>query len=145
MIALIQRVSEAHVSIGQQIVASIETGILVLVAIQAEDTSKQIERMADRVMNYRIFPDNAGKMNLSLVDVGGGVLFVPQFTLIADTRRGNRPSFGKNINPETGQQLFKQLLDYSNSQYNNVQHGEFGADMQVSLVNDGPVTFWLEN
>ena len=145
MIALIQRVSEAHVSIGQQTVASIETGILVLVAIQAEDTSKQIERMADRVMNYRIFPDNAGKMNLSLVDVGGGVLFVPQFTLIADTRRGNRPSFGKNINPETGQQLFKQLLDYSNSQYNNVQHGEFGADMQVSLVNDGPVTFWLEN
>lgn len=145
MIALIQRVSEAHVSIGQQTLASIETGILVLVAIQAEDTSKQIERMADRVMNYRIFPDNAGKMNLSLVDVGGGVLFVPQFTLIADTRRGNRPSFGKNINPETGQQLFKQLLDYSNSQYNNVQHGEFGADMQVSLVNDGPVTFWLEN
>ena len=145
MIALIQRVSEAHVSIGQQTVASIETGILVLVAIQAEDTSKQIERMADRVMNYRIFPDNAGKMNLSLVDVGGGVLFVPQFTLIADTRRGNRPSFGKNINPETGQQLFKQLLDYSKSQYNNVQHGEFGADMQVSLVNDGPVTFWLEN
>lgn len=145
MIALIQRVSEAHVNIGQQTVASIETGILVLVAIQAEDTSKQIERMADRVMNYRIFPDNAGKMNLSLVDVGGGVLFVPQFTLIADTRRGNRPSFGKNINPETGQQLFKQLLDYSKSQYNNVQHGEFGADMQVSLVNDGPVTFWLEN
>ena len=145
MIALIQRVSEAHVSIGQQTVASIETGILVLVAIQAEDTSKQIERMVDRVMNYRIFPDNAGKMNLSLVDVGGGVLFVPQFTLIADTRRGNRPSFGKNINPETGQQLFKQLLDYSKSQYNNVQHGEFGADMQVSLVNDGPVTFWLEN
>ena len=145
MIALIQRVSEAHVSIGQQTVARIETGILVLVAIQAEDTSKQIERMVDRVMNYRIFPDNAGKMNLSLVDVGGGVLFVPQFTLIADTRRGNRPSFGKNINPETGQQLFKQLLDYSNSQYNNVQHGEFGADMQVSLVNDGPVTFWLEN
>ena len=132
-------------NIGQQTVASIETGILVLVAIQAEDTSKQIERMADRVMNYRIFPDNAGKMNLSLVDVGGGVLFVPQFTLIADTRRGNRPSFGKNINPETGQQLFKQLLDYSKSQYNNVQHGEFGADMQVSLVNDGPVTFWLEN
>jgi D-tyrosyl-tRNA(Tyr) deacylase len=145
MIALIQRVSEAHVRIGQQTVASIETGILVLVAIQAEDTSKQIERMADRVMNYRIFPDNAGKMNLSLVDVGGGVLFVPQFTLIADTRRGNRPSFGKNINPETGQQLFKQLLDYSKSQYDNVQHGEFGADMQVSLVNDGPVTFWLEN
>ena len=145
MIALIQRVSEAHVSIGQQTVARIETGILVLVAIQAEDTSKQIERMVDRVMNYRIFPDNAGKMNLSLVDVGGGGLFVPQFTLIADTRRGNRPSFGKNINPETGQQLFKQLLDYSNSQYNNVQHGEFGADMQVSLVNDGPVTFWLEN
>jgi D-tyrosyl-tRNA(Tyr) deacylase len=145
MIALIQRVSEAHVSIGQQTVASIETGILGLVAIQAEDTSKQIERMADRVMNYRIFPDNAGKMNLSLVDVGGGLLFVPQFTLIADTRRGNRPSFGKNINPETGQQLFKQLLDYSKSQYNNVQHGEFGADMQVSLVNDGPVTFWLEN
>ena len=145
MIALIQRVSEAHVDISHQTVASIQRGILALVAIQAKDTTKHIARMADRVLNYRIFPDNAGKMNLSLMDIGGGVLFVPQFTLIADTQRGNRPSFSKNISPVAGQQLFEQLLDYSNTQYNNVQHGIFGADMQVSLINDGPVTFWLEN
>ena len=145
MIALIQRVTTAQIEIHHKTVASIEHGILALVAIQAEDTARQIERMADRVMNYRIFPDNAGKMNLSLMDVKGGVLFVPQFTLIADTKRGNRPSFGKNVSLEAGQQLFKQLIDYSKTQYNNVQHGVFGADMQVSLVNDGPVTFWLEN
>ena len=145
MIALIQRVTTAQIEIHHKTVASIEHGILALVAIQAEDTARQIERMADRVMNYRIFPDNAGKMNLSLMDVKGGVLFVPQFTLIADTKRGNRPSFGKNVSSEAGQQLFKQLIDYSTTQYNNVQHGVFGADMQVSLVNDGPVTFWLEN
>lgn len=145
MIALIQRVAEAQVDINNQQIARIETGILALVAIQAEDNTKQIERMADRVMNYRIFPDNAGKMNLSLVDISGGLLWVPQFTLIADTHRGNRPSFGNNLRPEVGQQLFEQLLDYSKTQYTNVQHGVFGADMQVSLVNDGPVTFWLEN
>ena len=101
--------------------------------------------MVNRIMNYRIFPDNAGKMNLSLMNVGGGVLFVPQFTLIAETNRGNRPSFGKNVSSEVGQKMFTQLLDYAKTQYNNVQHGVFGADMQVSLVNDGPVTFWLEN
>ena len=145
MIALIQRVAEAHVDINHKTVARINTGIVALVAVQAGDSSKQIERMADRVMNYRIFPDNAGKMNHSLVDINGGLLFVPQFTLIADTNRGNRPSFGKNISPDTGQQLFNQLLDYSKTQYNNVQHGVFGADMQVGLVNDGPVTFWLQN
>jgi D-tyrosyl-tRNA(Tyr) deacylase len=145
MIALVQRASRAQVDINHKTVARIDAGILALVAIQSEDTARQIERMANRVMNYRIFPDNAGKMNLSLMDVKGGLLFVPQFTLIADTKRGNRPSFGKNVSSEVGEQLFKQLIDYSKTQYNNVQHGVFGADMQVSLVNDGPVTFWLEN
>ncbi|MEM7027794.1 MAG: D-aminoacyl-tRNA deacylase [Pseudomonadota bacterium] len=145
MIALIQRVLTAHVTINNQIVASIESGVLAFVAIQASDTPKQVNLMADRIMNYRIFPDNAGKMNLSLLDVGGGVLFVPQFTLIADTRRGCRPSFSNNVSSEMGQQMFNQLLDYTKTKYNNVKHGLFGADMQVSLVNDGPVTFWLEN
>ena len=145
MIALIQRVSSAHIDIEGETLARIGTGVLALVAIQANDTPVQIERMANRIMNYRIFPDNAGKMNLSLMDTGGGVLFVPQFTLIAETNRGNRPSFGKNVSSEVGQKMFTQLLDYAKTQYNNVQHGVFGADMQISLVNDGPVTFWLEN
>ena len=145
MIALIQRVSSAQVDIDDETVATIKAGVLALVAIQEGDTDKQIERMANRIMNYRIFPDNAGKMNLSLMDVGGGVLIVPQFTLIADTTRGNRPSFSNNVSTEVGKQMFMQLLDYAKTQYNNVQHGVFGADMQVSLVNDGPVTFWLEN
>ncbi|MEM8843665.1 MAG: D-aminoacyl-tRNA deacylase [Pseudomonadota bacterium] len=145
MIALIQRVSSAQVIIEGSVVASIETGALALVAVQQDDSQKQVERMVNRIMNYRIFPDNAGKMNLSLIDVEGGLLFVPQFTLIADTTRGNRPSFSKNVSPELGQQMFKQLLEYAKTQYCHVQHGVFGADMQVSLVNDGPVTFWLEN
>ena len=145
MIALIQRVSSAQVDISNETVAKIGIGVLALVAVQPDDTIKQIKRMSNRIMNYRIFPDNAGKMNLSLMEIGGGVLFAPQFTLIADTARGNRPSFGNNVSPEVGQQMFTQLIDYAKTQYNNVQHGVFGTDMQVSLVNDGPVTFWLEN
>lgn len=144
MIGLIQRVSSGKVTIDNQTVATIQTGIVALVAVQSNDTTEKCERLLERIMNYRIFPDNADKMNLSLLDIGGGLIIVPQFTLVADTTRGNRPSFGKNVPAEVGKHHFEQLIAHAKKEYNNVQHGIFGADMQVTLTNDGPVTFWLE-
>lgn len=144
MIGLIQRVSAGQVNIGNNTVAKIDTGIVALVAVQTGDTTKECERLFHRIMNFRIFPDNADKMNLSLLDNHGGLIIVPQFTLVADTKRGNRPSFGKNVSTEIGKQYFQQLITHAKKEYNNVQHGVFGADMQVTLTNDGPVTFWLE-
>lgn len=144
MIGLIQRVSSGQVTIDNQIVAKIQIGIVALVAVQSSDTTEKSERLFERIMNYRIFPDNADKMNLSLLDIGGGLIIVPQFTLVADTTRGNRPSFGKNVPAEVGKHHFEQLIAHAKKEYNNVQHGIFGADMQVTLTNDGPVTFWLE-
>ena len=144
MIGLIQRVSSGQVTIDNQIVAKIQIGIVALVAVQSSDTIEKGERLFERIMNYRIFPDNADKMNLSLLDIGGGLIIVPQFTLVADTTRGNRPSFGKNVPAEVGKHHFEQLIAHAKKEYNNVQHGIFGADMQVTLTNDGPVTFWLE-
>ncbi len=144
MIGLIQRVTAGQVSIDDQTVACIETGIVALVAVQSDDTTKKCLCLFERIVNYRIFPDNADKMNLSLLDIQGGLILVPQFTLVADTARGNRPSFGKNVPVEFGKQYFEQLITYAKKEYNNVQHGVFGADMQVTLTNDGPVTFWLE-
>jgi D-tyrosyl-tRNA(Tyr) deacylase len=144
MIGLIQRVSVGQVSINNQLVASIDTGIIALVAVQSGDTFEKCQRIFERILNYRIFPDNADKMNLSLLDINGGLIIVPQFTLVADTTRGNRPSFGKNVSAEVGKQFFEQLIAHAKKEYNNVQHGVFGADMQVTLTNDGPVTFWLE-
>lgn len=144
MIGLIQRVSTGQVKIDGQVVAKIETGIVALVAVQSGDTEEKGKRLLQRIMNYRIFPDNADKMNLSLLDIDGGLILVPQFTLVADTTRGNRPSFGKNVPAEVGKEAFEQLITHAKKEYNNVQHGVFGADMQVTLNNDGPVTFWLE-
>ncbi len=144
MIGLIQRVSSGQVTIDNQSVAKIDMGIVALVAVQSGDTREKSARLFERIMNYRIFPDNADKMNLSLLDIHGGLIIVPQFTLVAETTRGNRPSFGKNVPADVGKQHFELLIAHAKKEYNNVQYGVFGADMQVSLTNDGPVTFWLE-
>jgi len=144
MIALLQRVSAAQVEIDQRCVAKIEQGILALVAVQAHDTPVEIERCCERILNYRIFEDEKGKMNMSLHDMQAGLLLVPQFTLLANTNKGNRPSFSHNVCAETGQQYFQHLIDYAQKHHPYVQQGHFGADMQVSLTNDGPATFWLE-
>ena len=144
MIALIQRVLSGHVEVNQQPIASIGRGIVALIAIQPGDDMNHVKKLSQRILNYRIFSDNMGKMNLSLLDIEGEIILVPQFTLLADTTRGNRPSFSGNLSPDEGNKIFQQLIDYSKQQYNKVQHGEFGADMQVSLINDGPVTLWLE-
>ncbi len=144
MIALIQRVSQASVDVEDQRIAQIDRGIVALVAVQASDSTDQYKRQVQRIINYRIFPDNVGKMNVSLLNVNGGLILVPQFTLLADTSRGNRPSFSNNVAPEEGNKIFDQLITHAKQEYSNVQNGIFGADMQVSLINDGPVTLWLE-
>jgi D-aminoacyl-tRNA deacylase len=143
MIALIQRVLRAAVSIADQEVGAIGPGMLALVAVVSEDDAMSVERMAERLLDYRIFSDAAGRMNLSLRDTGGGLLLVPQFTLAADTTRGNRPSFGPAAEPRQAQALFAALLERAHALHSPVATGQFGAHMQVSLVNDGPVTFWL--
>ena len=140
MIALIQRVTAASVTVGGQTVGEIGPGILALVGVERGDGEAQAERLAQKVLAYRIFPDAAGKMNLSLRDTGGELLAVPQFTLVADTNSGTRPSFSSGATPEAGMRLFRKFLDYSKAKAN----GRFGAHMKVSLVNDGPVTFWLQ-
>jgi D-tyrosyl-tRNA(Tyr) deacylase len=145
MITIIQRVTTAHVAVDNHIVGKIDTGIMALVAVEKEDSEKQAERLLERILNYRIFPDEAGKMNLSLKDIGGGLLLVPQFTLAADTQKGNRPSFTSAAPPEHGKKLFGYLQDLALTRYPSVQFGRFGADMQVVLVNDGPVTFTLRS
>lgn len=144
MIGLIQRVSAGQVLINDQCIAKIQRGIVALVAVQRGDTDDKGKRLLERILNYRIFPDNADKMNLSLLDIDGGLIIVPQFTLVADTARGNRPSFGKNVSAEEGKKQFEQLIAYAKTEYSLAQQGVFGADMQVTLTNDGPVTFWLE-
>ena len=144
MIGLIQRVASASVEIEQQCVAEIEVGIVALIAVQAHDDEQNVQRLLRRMISYRIFPDQSGKMNLSVQDIAGGVLLVPQFTLIADTSTGNRPSFGHNVSAQFGQKMFSKLLEFAHNEYAHVKQGQFGADMQVALQNDGPVTFWLE-
>ena len=143
MIALIQRVAEAAVSVGGESVATIGAGILALVGVERDDGEPEAERLAERVLGYRIFPDAQGRMNRSLLEAGGALLAVPQFTLVADTRKGMRPSFSSGAAPEKGRQLFERFVDFARQQV-NLQTGRFGADMRVSLVNDGPVTFWLQ-
>jgi D-tyrosyl-tRNA(Tyr) deacylase len=145
MITIIQRVTAAHVAVDNQIIGQIETGIMALVAVEKEDGERQAERLLERILNYRIFPDEAGKMNLSLKDIEGGLLLVPQFTLAADTQKGNRPSFTSAAPPEHGKKLFGYLQDLALNLYPSVQFGRFGADMQVALINDGPVTFTLRS
>ncbi len=144
MIGLIQRVTEAKVEVDNSTVAQIGRGILALIGVEKQDDSATARRLAQRIIQYRIFPDADGKMNLSLQDTGGELLLVPQFTLPADTRKGNRPSFSSAAPPETGQRLFLELADLARETHGQVQTGEFGANMQVSLTNDGPVTFWLQ-
>jgi D-tyrosyl-tRNA(Tyr) deacylase len=143
MISIIQRVNSAKVTVNNKDIAKIDTGIMALVAVEKEDTQKDAERLLERILNYRIFADDNDRMNLSLRDIKGGLLLVPQFTLAADTQKGNRPSFISAAPPEKGRQLFEYLQQHAATAYPNVQFGQFGADMQVSLINNGPVTFTL--
>ncbi len=143
MIALVQRVTEARVVIDGQLVGAIGRGILALVGVERCDTEAQAARLVERVLGYRVFPDAEGKMNRSLLDIGGGLLAVPQFTLAADTRSGTRPGFSTAASPDDGRRLFEAFVARAR-QAVDVQTGRFGADMKVSLVNDGPVTFWLQ-
>ena len=144
MIALIQRVAEARVRIAGETAGEIGRGVLALIGVERGDGEREAARLAERVLGYRIFPDAEGKMNRSLADIGGGLLLVPQFTLAADTRSGTRPGFSTAAAPEEGRRLFDVLLNLCREKHAAVATGRFGADMQVSLVNDGPVTFWLQ-
>jgi D-aminoacyl-tRNA deacylase len=144
MIALIQRVNGASVTVDARTVGQIGRGILALIGIERGDGAAQAERLLDRVLSYRIFEDDAGRMNRSLADIGGGLLLVPQFTLAADTRKGTRPGFSTAAAPEVARALFAALGETARTRHAEVALGEFGAHMQVSLVNDGPVTFWLQ-
>lgn len=144
MIGLIQRVSGAHVSISGEKIAEIATGLLVLVGVERPDTPETAEKLAARLVAYRVFSDVAGKMNRSVRDVGGAVLLVPQFTLAADTSAGLRPSFSRAAPPESGARLFDALVAAVAGSGVPYACGRFGADMQVALTNDGPVTFWLQ-
>ena len=144
MIGLLQRVRCADVVVDGKNVGVIERGLLVLVGIQRDDGTDQADRLLERLLGYRVFPDADGKMNLSVRDIGGGLLLVPQFTLAADTKKGMRPSFTPAAPPELGRKMFEYLLARARKQHAPVESGVFGADMQVSLTNDGPVTFWLD-
>jgi D-tyrosyl-tRNA(Tyr) deacylase len=143
MIAVIQRVTKAHVAVNDKIIAQIDRGMMALIAIEKRDTEKQAERMVQRLLNYRIFPDQDERMNLSLQDIAGGLLLVPQFTLAADTNQGNRPSFTPAATPEKGRQLFATIMKLTEQKHQPTEFGRFGADMQITLTNDGPVTFIL--
>jgi D-tyrosyl-tRNA(Tyr) deacylase len=144
MKALLQRARGARVEVGGQIVGSIDQGLLVLVGVEPQDTQASADKMLHKLLNYRVFSDAEGKMNLSLRDVAGGLLLVSQFTLAADTKSGMRPSFSKAAPPALGAELFGYLLKQAKSSHEVVESGQFGADMQVHLTNDGPVTFLLE-
>jgi len=144
MIALIQRVSQAEVRVSGELVGAIGRGVLALIGVRRADTEAAAQRLLERVLSYRIFPDPEGRMNLPLREVGGGLLLVPQFTLAADTHQGTRAGFSAAAAPEEARRLFAYLVDRAHSVYAPVSAGVFGAHMQVALVNDGPVTFWLE-
>ena len=144
MIALLQRVAQARVEVSTEIIADIKTGILVLIGVQTDDDESTARHCVDRLLNYRVFADAEGKMNLSLKDIDGGLLLVPQFTLAANTRKGRRPSFTSAANPRHGKQIFEEMVDCARTAHGQVECGRFGADMQVHLVNDGPVTFILD-
>ncbi len=143
MIALLQRVSEARVTVAGRIVAEIGRGVLAFICAERGDTEANAARLVDRVLALRVFADDAGKMNRSVRDIGGALLLVPQFTLAADTRSGNRPSFTPAADPVLGRRLYDCAVDCARAAHAPVAAGEFGADMAVGLVNDGPVTFWL--
>ena len=144
-IGLLQRVTSASVTIDGEAVGEIAAGLLVLVAVHRDDTDRDIARLAERILTYRVFPDENGRMNRSLLDISGELLLVPQFTLSADTRKGTRASFTRGADPEKASAYFDRLAAECRKSLATVETGRFGADMQVALVNDGPVTFWLES
>lgn len=143
MIALIQRVACARVDVEGETLGAIGPGLLALVGFERDDRGERLPRLLERLLNYRVFADDRGRMNLSLRDVDGGLLLVPQFTLAADTQSGNRPSFTPAAPPEAGKALFDALVEQAVSAWPGTARGRFGAHMEVSLTNDGPVTFWL--
>ncbi len=144
MIGLLQRVSKASVAVDGSTVGHIGRGLLVLVAVERDDTEQDVVRLAERIVGYRVFPDESGRMNRSVADEAGGLLLVPQFTLAADTKKGTRASFTRAADPEKGQAFFERLVEICRDRLDTVETGEFGAHMEVSLINDGPVTFWLQ-
>ena len=144
MIGLLQRVTSASVSVDGRLVGEIGRGLLVLVAVHRADEDRDIARLAERILGYRVFPDAEGRMNRSVQDESAGLLLVPQFTLAADTRKGTRASFTRAADPRKGASYFERLVELCRARLDTVETGRFGANMQVSLVNDGPVTFWLD-
>ena len=144
MIGLLQRVNRASVDIDGKQVATIGRGLLVFIGVERGDSHAQADRLLERLLAYRVFPDATGRMNRDLREISGGLLLVPQFTLPADTQKGNRPSFTPAAPPEQGNQMFTYLFNQAKNAYADTQSGLFGAEMQVALVNDGPVTFWLK-
>lgn len=144
MITLIQRVSEASVHVNEKAVGSIATGILALLGVEKGDTEVQADRLLERLLAYRIFPDDEGRMNLDVRQAGGALLLVPQFTLAANTNKGNRASFTSAAPPQEGERLFNYFVECARQCMPDTQTGRFGADMKVRLLNDGPVTFWLQ-
>lgn len=144
MIGLIQRVSEAGVKVEGKTAGQIGRGLLVLVGVEKTDDEAAAQRLLERILGYRVFPDEQGRMNRSLAEIGGELLLVPQFTLAADTHKGTRPSFSSAAPPEQGKALFERFVQMARTRLGKVECGVFGADMKVSLVNDGPVTFWLQ-
>lgn len=144
MRALIQRVRQASVEVNQQVIGQIDQGLLVFVGLAKTDTPQTAEKLLKKILTYRLFSDESGRMNLNLQQVNGGLLLVSQFTLMAETRKGLRPDFGPAMPPDEARELFSQLVEHAKHIYPKVQTGEFGADMQVMLQNDGPVTFMLD-
>ena len=143
MIGLLQRVSEASVTVDGEVAGAIGHGLMVLVCAEKGDTEREADALLAKLLTYRVFSDDAGKMNRSVTDVAGGLLLVPQFTLAADTRSGTRPSFSPAAAPEDGRRLFDHVVRQARERHGIVETGRFGADMKVALINDGPVTFWL--
>ena len=144
MISLIQRVTQAKVEVNNQSIAEIDKGILLLLGVEKNDTEENTKSLLEKVLNFRIFEDEERKMNLSLLDIEGDLLVVPQFTLPANTHKGTRPSFASAAPPLIGEKYFKRFLELASGRIRNLQQGRFSADMKVSLINDGPVTFWLQ-
>jgi D-tyrosyl-tRNA(Tyr) deacylase len=142
---LLQRVSQSHVAVDGQVIGQIAAGLMVLLGIVKGDDVAAADRLLERILNYRVFADPAGRMNLSLRNLSAGLLLVPQFTLVAETARGNRPGFSRAADPSEAQALYDYVLARARQLHQPVAGGRFGAHMQVSLVNDGPVTFWLES
>ena len=144
MISLLQRVSQASVTVEHEEIGRIGKGLLVLLCAERNDTEKEADQLLERILNYRVFSDENGKMNRSVISTGGDLLIVPQFTLAADTKSGTRPSFTPAAPPDIGKKLFDYFVSQAKTRLSGIQTRQFGADMQVALVNDGPVTFWLD-